>query len=169
MYFTWPCHSGIPGYRRNWMKSLFGAAILCAAVVFPSTVLAQASITGVVKDASGAVLPGVMVEASSDALIEKVRSSVTDGGGQYRIEDLRPGTYVVSFSLPGFSLVRREGIELTGSMAAKVDADLRVGALQETITVTGESPMVDVVNGRKESTISNESLAAVPTARLYHS
>jgi hypothetical protein len=151
------------------MKSVFRAAILCAAVIFPSTVLAQASITGVVKDASGAVLPGVTVEASSEALIEKVRSSVTDGGGQYRIEDLRPGAYVVSFKLPGFSVVKREGIELTGSMAAKVDADLRVGGLEETITVTGESPIVDVVNARKESTISNEAIAAVPTARLYHS
>jgi hypothetical protein len=152
------------------MTVLSRAAIVVAALVFvPSAVLAQASITGVVKDTSGALLPGVTVEAASDALIEKVRTAVTDGGGQYRIEDLRPGTYVVSFKLPGFSVVQREGIELTGSVAAKVDADMKVGAIEETITVTGETPVIDVVNARKQATISNESVAAIPTARLYHS
>jgi hypothetical protein len=115
------------------------------------------------------VLPGVSVEASSPALIEKIRASVTDANGQYRIEDLRPGVYVVTFTLTGFSTVRREGIELTGSFAATINADLRVGALEETITVTGESPIVDVVNAKQQSTISNETIAAIPTARLYHS
>ena len=87
------------------------------------------SITGVVKDTSGAVLPGVTVEASSPALIEKIRSVVTDGTGQYQIVDLRPGTYTVTFTLPGFSTVKREGIELTGSFTATVNAELKVGAL----------------------------------------
>lgn len=152
------------------MRVLFRALILVAVgVCIPSTVLAQASITGVVKDASGAVLPGVTVEASSAVLIEKVRTAVTDGGGQYRIEDLRPGTYVVTFKLTGFATVERPGIELSGSFAARVDADLRVGGVQETITVSGESPVVDVVNARKQSTIPNDAIAAIPTARLYHS
>src|SRR5437867_1150897 len=94
------------------------------------------SFAGVVKDTSGAVLPGVTVEASSPALIEKVRSVVTDNTGQYKIVDLRPGTYSVTFSLTGFSTVKREGLELTGSGIVTVNADLKVGALEETITVT---------------------------------
>jgi hypothetical protein len=151
------------------MKVLLRAAVVASLVLIPSAVLAQASVTGVVKDTSGALLPGVTVEASSDVLIEKVRSAVTDGSGQYRIEDLRPGTYVVAFKLPGFSVVQRPDIELTGSIAVKIDAELKVGALEETITVTGETPVVDVVNARKQATISNESVAAIPTARLYHS
>jgi Carboxypeptidase regulatory-like domain len=139
--------------------------ILCA----PSVLFAQASIVGVVKDTSGAVLPGVTVEASSPVLIEKARSSVSDGSGQYRIEDLRPGNYVVTFSLSGFSTVRREGIELTGSFAATVNADMKVGAVTETITVSGESPIVDVVNAKQQHTVTNDIISAIPTARLYHS
>ena len=119
--------------------------------LIPSAAYAQASITGVVRDASGAVLPGVTVEAASPALIEKVRSVVTDGTGQYRIVDLRPGTYTVTFTLPGFNTVKREGIELTGSFTATVNADLQVGALEETITVTGESPIVDVQSAHASS------------------
>ncbi len=130
---------------------------------------AQASIAGQVKDSSGAVLPGVTVEASSPALIEKVRSTTTDGNGQYRIEDLRPGTYEVTFSLPGFASVKRQGIELTGTFTATVNAELRVGAVAETITVTGETPVVDVINAKQQATVTNEVINAVPTARLYHS
>ena len=138
-------------------------------LALPSAAFAQASITGVVRDTSGAVLPGVTVEAASPALIEKVRVAVTDNAGLYRIEDLRPGSYSVTFALPGFSTVRREGVELSGSFAATVNAELRVGALEETITVTGESPVVDVVNAKQQSTVGNEVIAAIPTARLYHS
>src|SRR6185295_12051698 len=153
------------------MRMVCRAAIAAAVLILlPATVLAQqASITGVIKDPSGAVLPGVTVEAASDALIEKVRSAVSDANGQYRIEDLRPGSYVVTFKLSGFSTVVRQGIELSGSFTAKVDADLKVGGVQETITVTGESPIVDVVNARKQSTIPQDAIAAIPTARLYHS
>jgi hypothetical protein len=143
------------------MKTLFRAMAATALVLLPSMVWAQASITGVVKDASGAVLPGVTVDAASPVLIEKVRSAVTDGSGQYRIEDLRPGTYVVTFKLTGFSTVERQGIELSGSFAARIDAELRVGAVEETITVTGESPVVDVLNARKQSTIPNDAIAAM--------
>src|SRR5438093_2802793 len=108
------------------------AAALLAVVLLPAATFAQAAITGVVKDASGAVLPGVIVEAASPVLIEKVRSVVSDDTGQYRIVDLRPGTYAVTFSLPGFSTVKREGLELSGAFIATVNADLRVGSLQET-------------------------------------
>src|SRR5439155_3728530 len=110
----------------------------------PAVAYGQASIAGSVRDTSGAVLPGVTVEAASPVLIEKVRSAVTDGTGRYRIENLRPGTYTVSFTLPGFSIVKREGIELTGSFVATVNGELRVGTLEETITVTGATPIVDV-------------------------
>src|SRR5262245_49152993 len=99
-------------------------------------------IAGLVRDTSGAVLPGVTVEAASSALIEKVRAVVTDEQGQYKIFDLRPGTYAVTFTLPGFSTFRREGIELTTGFTATINADLRVGALEETITVSGQSPIV---------------------------
>src|SRR5687768_3283767 len=109
--------------------------IVVAVCLVPTVVFAHASITGVVRHASGAVLPGVTVEASSPALIEKVRSAVTDSPGQYRILDLRPGSYVVTFTLTGFTTVRREGIELTGSFAATVSVDLKVGGVEETITV----------------------------------
>ena len=145
------------------------ALVLVAACFIPAAAFAQGAITGSVRDTSGAVLPGVTVEASSPALIEKVRSAVTDGTGLYRIEDLRPGSYVVTFSLTGFTTIRREGIELTGSFAASVNAEMRVGNLQETVTVTGESPVVDVVNAKQQSVLANEVIAAIPTARLYHS
>src|ERR1051326_3319144 len=141
---------------------------LVAAALVPSAVSAQgvlASITGVVKDTSGAVLPGVTVEVASPVLIEKTRTAVTDGSGQYRIIDLRAGTYTVSFTLTGFSTVKREGIELSGSFTAVVNADLKVGALAETITVTGETPIVDTQSVRRQTTISSELITAIPSAR----
>ena len=108
------------------------------------------------------MLPGVTVEAASPVLIEKTRSVVSDATGQYRIVDLRPGTYSVTFSLTGFTTVKREGIELSGSFVATVNADLRVGALEETITVTGETPIVDVQSARSQQTISKDVLADDP-------
>jgi hypothetical protein len=134
-------------------------------VFLPAAAYAQAAITGVVRDTSGGVLPGVTVEAASPVLIEKVRSVVSDDTGQYRIVDLRPGTYSVTFTLPGFATVRRDGIELTGSFVATVNADLRVGALEETITVTGETPVVDVQSVRVQQTVGKDVLAAVPSSR----
>ena len=130
--------------------------VLICLVSVPSLIYAQGAITGVVKDTSGAVLPGVTVEAASPALIEKVRAAVTDGSGQYRIIDLRPGTYTVTFTLTGFNSVRREGIELTGSFVSTVNIELRVGSLEETITVTGESPIVDVQSIRRQTTVSGD-------------
>lgn len=125
------------------------------------------SIAGVVRDTSGAVLPGVTVEAASPALIEKVRTVVTDGMGRYQIVNLRPGTYVVTFSLPGFSTIKREGIELTASFTATVNADMRVGAVQETVTVTGETPIVDVQNAAQTTTTSRQVMDTLPTDRNF--
>ena len=133
--------------RRIQRFMLSGALTL----LMPALAWAQASIGGVVRDTSGAVLPGVVVEASSPALIEKVRSVTSDASGVYKIVDLRPGTYTVTFTLPGFRTVRREGIELTGSFAATVNGDLAVGAVEESVTVTGESPTVDVQTTRRSS------------------
>jgi hypothetical protein len=141
--------------------SCVSAVVIC----LPAAAFAQGTIAGTVKDASGAVLPGVTVEASSPALIEQVRSVITDGTGQYRIVDLRPGPYVVTFTLPGFSTVRREGIELTGSFVAAVDAEMRVGALSETITVTGETPTVDVQSVTRQRVMDTEVIESIPTGR----
>src|SRR5437763_662307 len=111
-------------------------ALLMLAVLMPAAAYAQGpSITGVVKDTSGAVLPGVTVEASSAALIERTRSVVTDGTGQYRFVDLKPGAYTITFTLAGFNTYKRDGVELAGDFTAKIDADMKVGALEETITV----------------------------------
>ena len=141
------------------------AALFVVVVFLPAAAFAQGAITGVVKDASGGVLPGVTVEAASPVLIEKVRSVVTDDTGQYRIVDLRPGAYTVTFTLPGFSTVKRDGIELGGSFVATVNADLRVGALEETITVTGETPIVDVQSARVQNIIDRDILTAIPSSR----
>jgi Carboxypeptidase regulatory-like domain len=141
--------------------------LLASIVLIPTLVSAQAVIAGTVRDSSGAVLPGVTVEATSPALIEKVRSAVSDGTGQYRIEDLRPGIYAVTYTLQGFSTFKREGIELTGSFTATINIELKVGALAETITVAGESPIVDIQSARREVTLNNDVLKAIPTARSY--
>jgi hypothetical protein len=148
------------------------AALRCAVVLvwtalLPSIAFAQASITGTVKDTSGAVLPGVTVEAASPVLIEKIRESVSDANGRFQIVDLRPGTYTVTFSLAGFNSVKRDGVALSGSSAINVDAELRVGSLEETITVTGEAPVVDVTSTTQQRVLSSEVIDALPSARNY--
>jgi hypothetical protein len=126
---------------------------------------AAQTIAGTVRDDTGAVMPGVTVEAASPALIEKVRTAVTDGAGQYRIVNLTVGLYSVTFALPGFSTVKREGIELTGNFTATVNADLKVGALEETVTVAGASPLVDVQSATRQVVMTREVIDALPTAR----
>src|SRR5437870_5654919 len=143
------------------------SVVLCSIVLLlPVAAWAQttegASIAGVVRDTSGAVMPGVTVEAASPALIEKVRSVVTDERGLYRIVDLRPGTYTVTFTLPGFSTFRREGIELTTSFTATVNAEMKVGSLEETITVSGETPVVDVQNIMQQKVFGRDVVDAPP-------
>ncbi len=150
------------------MRALAGfAGALVWAVLLPSVAYAQASIAGVVKDPTGAVLPGVTVEAASPVLIEKVRSAVTDGNGRFQIFDLRPGAYTITFSLPGFNTFKRDGVNLTGSAAASVDAELRVGSLEETVTVTGEAPVVDTHSLTKQQVLSADLVDALPSARNY--
>ena len=139
-------------------------ALGCAGA-WPATAHAQSAIAGVVRDVSGAVLPGVTVEAASDALIEKTRSVATDGQGQYKIVDLRPGVYTVTFTLPGFSTVKREGVELPTNFTATINGELKVGALEETVNVTGASPVVDVQSAVQQVVMSRQVLDAVPTGR----
>lgn len=143
--------------------------LLCVAATFVlstqpavgQTVISGA-IAGVVTDATGAVLPGVTVEAASPALIEKVRTAVTDDRGLYRVVDLRPGTYTVTFTLPGFSTFRRDGLELTTAFTATVHAELRVGSVEETVTVTGESPVVDIQNVMQQKVFARDVVDQLP-------
>jgi hypothetical protein len=146
---------------RTVVLTLFALAML---LVTASGSFAQngSNIAGVVKDSTGAVLPGVTVEASSPALIEKVRTVVTDGAGQYKIVDVRPGTYTVTFTLAGFNTVKRDGIELLASFTATVNADLRVGSVTETVTVSGEAPTVDVQNVTQQRVMTHDVLDATP-------
>jgi hypothetical protein len=144
--------------------------VVAGVLVLAASVSAQVSagaIAGTVRDASGGVIPGVTVEASSPALIEKVRNTVTDNEGQYRIVDLRPGIYTVTFSLPGFTTVRREGIELTTEFTATVNAEMRVGSIEETITVSGATPVVDVQNVTQRQILTRDVIEALPTAKGF--
>jgi len=147
--------------RKTLVVVLFA---LAAVIMTPLAAWAQGSIAGSIKDPSGAVLPGVTVEASSDALIEKTRTAVTDASGNYRITDLPPGSYTVVFTLTGFKTVRREGIVLRGDFSAPVSEQMQVGALEETITVSGASPTVDVSNNRAQFVVDREILDQIPTA-----
>jgi Carboxypeptidase regulatory-like domain len=141
-------------------------ALMCLSMV-PAAAYAQgASIAGVVKDTSGAVLPGVTVEAASPVLIEKVRTAVTDGSGQYKIIEILPGTYTVTFSLTGFSTVKHDGVEVTGTSTASVNAELKVGTVSETITVSGETPVVDVQSASVQTVVTKEVIDNIPTGRL---
>ena len=138
-------------------------------VLLPGVALAQSAIVGVVKDVTGAVIPGATVEVASPQLIEKVRSVVTDERGAYQIRDLRPGVYSVTFTLPGFSTVKRDAIELPTDFTSTVNAEMRVGALEETVTVSGASPVVDVQSAAKGQVMSREILDAIPTGRTAQS
>ena len=142
-------------------------AVLLWTVFLPTLAFAQASITGTAKDSSGAVMPGVTVEAASPVLIEKVRTAITDANGRYQLVDLRPGSYVVTFSLSGFNTVKREGVTVSGSGIVTVDGEMRVGSLEETITVTGESPIVDVRSSTQQRVLSSEAIDALPSSRNY--
>lgn len=145
-----------------------GGGSLFYLLLFTATAGAQnAGITGVVSDDTGGVLPGVTVEATSPVLIEGVRVVFTDGEGRFSIIDLRPGVYDVTFTLPGFSVIRREGIELGAGFTATVSADMQVGGIEETITVTGESPLVDVQNVRRQTSVTNEVLELLPTSNKH--
>jgi hypothetical protein len=140
-------------------------AVALSWMALTGTGFAQSGIAGVVRDTSGAVLPGVTVEASSPALIEQVRSVVTSASGQYNIVDLRPGLYTVTFTLQGFATTRHQGIELPATFTATVNAEMRVGAIEETVLVTGSAPVVDVRAAVQQSVMNREVLDTIPTGR----
>jgi len=143
------------------------AACVIGLMLVPVIASAQSTISGLVRDSSGGVLPGVSVEASSDVLIERTRSVVTDEQGRYSIVDLRPGTYKVVFTLQGFSKLQRDGIDLPANFNASVNVEMSVGALEETVTVSGASPIVDVQSSQKTINLQREVLDALPTSRTY--
>ena len=154
------------------MRRVFACALVALVVLaLPGLASAQSAstgaIAGVVKDTTGAVLPGVTVEAASPALIEKVRTVTTDAQGNYKIADLRPGTYTVTFTLTGFGTFKQEGLQLTSGFTATVNADLKVGSLEESVTVTGAAPVVDVQNVRQQTVLSRDVLDTLPTGKAF--
>ena len=151
-------------------RRLNRAAAACVVCLLFAPALAHAqAIGGTVTDATGGVLPGVTVEARSPALIEQVRTAITDGSGQYLIVALETGSYTVTFSLPGFSTLVREGVELSTGFTANVDGELAVGALSETVTVTEATPTIDVQSVRQSETIDRDIFEVLPTTRGYDS
>jgi len=150
------------------MRRLSAATILAGILaLIPTAAYAQAMLAGVVRDTSEAVLPGVTVEASSPSLIEKVRTAITDGSGQFRITELAPGNYTLTFSLTGFNTVKRDGIIVSGSGVITINADLKVGAVEETITVSGETPVVDTQSARRQAVLSTDVINTLPATRSY--
>jgi hypothetical protein len=149
----------------GWRQACAAVGLLLLGTGVAAQTAVSGSIAGVVRDASGAVLPGATVEAASPALIERVRTVVTDTQGEYKIVDLRPGTYTVTFSLTGFATVKREGIILNAGFTAPVNAEMKVGSLEETVTVSAASPVVDVQNVRSQAVLTAEVLDAIPTGK----
>ena len=147
--------------RRYAIASLVFVWCFCAATAWAQS----GAIAGVVKDSSGAVLPGVTVEVSSPALIEGARTAVTDGGGLYKIVELRPGVYAVKFTLTGFTIVNHPNVELTTSFTATVNASLSLGTIEETIVVTAQTPVIDAQNTVVQKVLNNEVLTALPVAK----
>src|SRR5215831_9730380 len=167
-----PCYrgahlKGVTAMRGNRILFTLMVGLVCL-MLLPSLAEAQSSLTGMVKDPTGAVLPGVNVEASSPVLIEKMRSVITDERGTYRITDLRPGTYSVTFSLPGFAPLKRE-IELQSNFVATVNAELQVGTLADEVTVSAESPVIDVESNLKAQVLNRDLLDMVPNAHTIQS
>src|SRR6266850_2111278 len=145
--------------RTQRIAFLVAAALV---LLLPAAAKAQSSITGTVRDTSGGVLPGVTVEATSPALIEGAKVAVTDAQGLYQIPELRPGTYTVTFTLPSFKTTKREGFELPAQFTATVNVELAVGTLEETVTVSGEAPLVDTRNTRAQTQFTGQTLQALP-------
>jgi len=148
---------------RRFACSLFAA--LASVALLPGVAIAQSAIGGVVKDTSGAVLPGVNVEAASDVLIEKSKTVVTDGSGQYKIIDLRPGTYILTFTLTGFQTIKRDNVILPSEFTATINADMKVGAIEESVTVSAASPIVDVTTAVHTQVLNRDAIDSIPTGR----
>src|SRR5205823_6848104 len=154
------------GHMRVGMSRLRLSCIVVGVLAFTAARAdAQGAIAGIARDTSGAVLPGVTVEAASPALIERTRTVVTDESGLYKIVELRPGTYAVTFSLEGFSSFKRDGVELPANFTATINAEMKVGSLEESITVSGQSPVVDLNNAAAQQILPRSVIDAVPTGK----
>src|SRR5919109_860706 len=145
------------------MKRVVLAILTLLLVTVVSHAQGLGTISGVVKDASGAVLPGVSVEVASPALIEKSRTAVSNESGQYTIVSLPPGTYSVTFTLPGFTTTKRDGIEMIANFTAQVNAELKVGGVTETVEVTAETPLVDVQSSAVARAVTKDIIKEIPT------
>ena len=143
-------------------------ALLVLIVATPTAVFGQAAITGNVSDSFGGPLAGVTVDARTSVLIETLRTTATDDAGRYRIENLAPGWYTVTFTRDGWSRYQQQDVELTGSLTAIVDATMTLGALTDTITVQSEAPGVDVHRVAREVTLSRDVVRSIPTTRGYN-
>jgi hypothetical protein len=142
-------------------------AVLVSLGLAVGTASAQSAITGIVRDTSGAVMPGVTVEATSPALIERARTVATDAQGRYTIVDLRPGVYKMTFTLQGFKAVIQDGIDLPSNFTATINTELELGALEESVTVSGQAPTVDVQNAQRTTVMPRDLLDAVPVPRMF--
>src|SRR5713226_8094353 len=152
------------------MVKSIATRMLALLLLIPGMATAQQSagaIAGVVKDSTGGVLPGVTVQVSSPALIEKVRTVITDGQGEYKIISLRPGAYEVTFSLSGFGTVKRSGVELTTAFTATINAEMKPGSLEESITISGASPLIDVQNTVQQRAVTADIIEALPAGRQF--
>ena len=148
-------------------RACFWVVAVLLSLVSPafSQTAAQANIIGVVTDESGAVLPGVSVTATSASLQVGAVNAVTDGNGEYRLSNLPLGTYDVSYALDGFQAVKRSGVRLTAGFTAQLDIPLKLGSLNEAITVSGASPVVDVASSTPTTSLTRETLELIPTSR----
>src|SRR5688572_19018040 len=152
---------------RQCMGSLATSALLLFGGAEAAGQGETGSIAGVVKDETGLALPGVTVQVSSPALIEGSRATTTDGDGRYQMVSLRPGTYAVRFELPGFGTVQRAGIELTAAFTATVNGDMKVGGLEESVTVSARAPIVDVKSVTQQRSVTRDVIDALPTAKTF--
>jgi len=150
--------------RRVFAAFFFVALAL---LIFPAAVSAQSAITGIVRDTTGAVMPGVSIEATSPALIERSRTVSSDSQGRYTVVDLRPGVYKVTFTLQGFKTVIQDAIDLPSNFTATINADLELGSLEESVTVSGQAPTVDVQNAQRTTVMPRDLLDAVPVPRMF--
>jgi hypothetical protein len=147
------------------LRTLVGLLLLSVPAMAGQGAGSPAGIMGVVADNSGAVLPGVTVTATSPALQVPSVTSVSDDRGEYRLSPLPIGVYSVLFELAGFQSVRREGVRLTVGFTGRVDAQLNLGGVQETITVSGASPLVDATSTATATELTREQLEVLPTSR----